>query len=147
MCGRSRAVKFFRRRARSADGFQASCKTCQADYDKSWYEANKIKRRGMIRARNLEANERNKEWVASYLLAHPCVDCGEDDLVTLDFDHVCGGKVDSVTELLNTYRSLKRIKEEVGKCEVRCANCHRKRHAATHPTWRSKYSKKHAPKA
>ena len=57
-----------------------------------------------------------------------CVDCGESDPRCLDFDHVRGKKLRSVS-LMKTGYSVKVLREEIAKCEVRCANCHRKRTA------------------
>lgn len=70
--------------------------------------------------------QRNRDWVREYLRTHPCVDCGEDDPVCLDFDHIGDNKVLDVALLVQRAYSLKRIQEEIAKCNVRCANCHRK---------------------
>jgi hypothetical protein len=70
-------------------------------------------------------NEKRRE-VYAYLLEHPCVDCGEPDPVVLEFDHVRGAKRLPVKRMLAGTYSLKAIFEEIAKCEVRCANCHRR---------------------
>jgi hypothetical protein len=70
--------------------------------------------------------EAKKARLRDYLASHPCVDCGEDDAIVLEFDHVFGNKLRGVTELAATGYSWKIIEEEIGKCEVRCGNCHRK---------------------
>ena len=67
-----------------------------------------------------------REYVGAYLVDHPCVDCGESDPIVLDFDHVKGEKVKDVSALVNRGHRLWRIKAEIRKCEVRCANCHRR---------------------
>lgn len=55
-----------------------------------------------------------------------CIDCGESNPFVLEFDHFDREKkVDSVSRMLNSGRSLESILEEVEKCVVRCANCHR----------------------
>jgi hypothetical protein len=78
-----------------------------------------------------EANElrrrRNICFVSNYLAAHPCVDCGEADPVVLDFDHVDGKSMAISAGLIGW--SIARIIQEIRKCEVRCANCHRRRTA------------------
>ena len=56
---------------------------------------------------------RNFLFLLDYLSAAPCVDCGERDPVVLDFDHVG---------------------PEIARCEVRCANCHRRRTIVQRPT-------------
>lgn len=67
-----------------------------------------------------------KEYVKNYLATHFCVDCGEKDIEVLDFDHVRGKKVCDVSHLVATGSRLWKIEEEIAKCEVRCANDHRK---------------------
>ncbi len=69
---------------------------------------------------------RNLEFLMGYLSANPCVDCGEDDIVVLDFDHI-GPKRGSVVKLAWWEHSLASIGREIAECEVRCANCHRRR--------------------
>ena len=68
--------------------------------------------------------------VLAYLREHPCVDCSEADPVVLDFDHVRGVKKMNVKRMLAGTYSLKRVFDEIAKCEVRCANCHRRVTAA-----------------
>ncbi len=61
--------------------------------------------------------------------AVPCSDCGiQYPPVCMDFDHVRGAK--SFTIGYDYRGALDRVLEEIAKCDVRCANCHRLRHAA-----------------
>lgn len=71
--------------------------------------------------------DRNKKYIAYYLSHHPCVDCNEKDPIVLEFDHVRGVKAGCVREIARDY-PLDMVKEEIAKCEVRCANCHKRRH-------------------
>ena len=65
----------------------------------------------------------------AYLSAHPCVDCFEVDPLVLDFDHRdAAAKRINVSDMLDDY-SWQRIEAEISKCDVRCANCHRRRTA------------------
>lgn len=68
--------------------------------------------------------ERNRQYVWDHLLENPCVDCGESNPIALTFDHVRGIKVDKINRCIIRQFSLKRLQEEMDKCEVRCANCH-----------------------
>jgi transcription elongation factor Elf1 len=72
------------------------------------------------------ARAENRERLRRYPESHPCVDCGERDPVVLEFDHVRGSKRDIVSRMLYTGCTWSAIDAEIGKCEVRCANCHRR---------------------
>lgn len=78
---------------------------------------------GRIRARNLAI-------AYSSLERSGCVDCGTHELCVLDFDHV-RGKTANVTVLARDGCSAERLSDEIARCEVRCANCHRRRTAAS----------------
>ena len=68
---------------------------------------------------------------------HPCVDCGENDPRVLDFDHI-NNKRHEISTLLRKEYSWNSILEEAKKCEIRCANCHRRKTAKeqNHYTYR-----------
>lgn len=72
---------------------------------------------------------RAKNFVNGYLASSSCVDCGETDPVVLHFDHVRGEKIKAVSYMIYHEFSLCRIVLEIEKCDVRCANCHYRRHA------------------
>jgi hypothetical protein len=63
------------------------------------------------RTRNLAVTRANIEYLIAYLKEHPCVDCGERDIVVLDFDHQ-HDKVEPVSLLTHGY-SLERLKQEI----------------------------------
>ena len=90
-------------------------------------------RRALVRAKT-----RNRATILMYLSTHPCVDCGEQDMRCLDFDHVRGVKSKCVTAM-NT-ASTKRLLQEISKCDIRCANCHRKRHSLLTDTYSATYN-------
>jgi hypothetical protein len=55
-----------------------------------------------------------------------CSICNENEPACLDFHHL-GGKDMTVSAMLGMNDD--RVKEEIAKCVVLCANCHRKHHA------------------
>lgn len=67
----------------------------------------------------------NRAYIDSVKLAAGCADCGyRAAAVALEFDHLPGTtKVGKVSNLASS-RTLARVKEEIAKCEVVCANCH-----------------------
>ncbi|WP_142386982.1 hypothetical protein [Mycobacterium hubeiense] len=101
------------------------CPDCRREYNKAYYrrtpEKNIQRRAGKRRA--IAAA---KTYVQQYLQTHPCVDCGEDDPVVLEFDHVTGIKLRDVGSMARAGWNLDAIRAEIDKCEVRCANCHRR---------------------
>jgi cytochrome c553 len=82
--------------------------------------------------------ERNARHAYSVLKASGCVDCGLRELVVLEFDHI-GTKSAMVMRLVRNEASLAKIDREIAECEVRCANCHRRRTATTLGHHRTKY--------
>lgn len=69
--------------------------------------------------------ERNRRFLDS-LKSAPCHDCGLTfPPAVMDFDHVRGVKLADVSSLVNATRGA--LEEEVWKCEVVCATCHRLR--------------------
>ena len=99
----------------------------QAAASKRHYERNKKK----IIARSYERTKKHRKWARDYVdrvkqMFH-CVDCGESEDVLLDFDHVRGEKRENISDMVYQGYSIKSIKDEIRKCEVRCANCHRRK--------------------
>ncbi len=66
---------------------QAVCKSCQNAYVREHYKTYRSKYIQKARVRNAEQNRINGEFLIECLSCHPCVDCGEDDIVVLEFDH------------------------------------------------------------
>jgi hypothetical protein len=69
---------------------------------------------------------RIRAYIKDYLKANPCVDCGEADPVILEFDHV-RDKDFNISDATRKGVSINKLRDEIAKCEVRCANCHRKK--------------------
>lgn len=85
------------------------------------------------RLRAMQAWHRHQNFIrmVTYLQEHPCRDCGETDPVVLDFDHLPGQeKRFEIARAVNaSTRAWSTIRVEIAKCEVVCANCHRRRTA------------------
>lgn len=73
---------------------------------------------------------RGRALVQEYFEAHPCIDCGESDPVVLDFDHRNPEeKTMGIADLIGINQaSNETLLREIEKCDVRCANCHRRKH-------------------
>lgn len=69
-----------------------------------------------------------REKLLDFLSTKKCIDCGEKDPVVLDFDHIDpSNKFKSISQMLSGHYSWKSVTTEMNKCEIRCANCHRRK--------------------
>ena len=97
----------------------------QAEYSKRCYQKHKARRKAEIKARRSGL----LVFVQEYKQSNPCVHCGESDVRCLDFHHKDPAtKIGLVSFLARRGVALEKLKEEIGKCEILCANCHRKHH-------------------
>ena len=103
----------------------AHCKECRKLRMRKHYSENKeyYLNKSKRRAQSLVLS--NRTALFKYLEEHPCVDCGETDPTVLEFDHI-DNKERNVSELLRDYK-WEYILKEIEKCEVRCANSHRRK--------------------
>ncbi|WP_323172784.1 homing endonuclease associated repeat-containing protein [Natrialba sp. PRR66] len=69
-----------------------------------------------------------RKWVAEQKRAAGCNQCSTSDPARLDFHHVSDEKETTVATLISDDRSKDRIRSEIDRCRVLCANCHRKEH-------------------
>ncbi|MGN7861415.1 hypothetical protein ACTJI8_12605 [Microbacterium sp. 22303] len=124
-CGTIKALTDFNRKASRADGRQEVCRDCNRESSRRYYRENRDQHIATIRARTLAQRAENRAFIADYLIAHPCVDCGARDLRILDFDHRPGSdKRDAVMQLVRNGFSAAVLVAEIAKCDVRCRNCH-----------------------
>lgn len=132
-CHERKPLSEFNVRRIAADGRQPRCRDCC----KAWYAANRERHQAAAYRRTKAQRRVNQEWVAGYLLDRHCVDCGENDIRCLDFDHRPETqKHKDIAKLVYSAASLARIQSEIEKCDVRCANCHRRRTAERGGFWR-----------
>lgn len=99
-----------------------------AEYHKEWYHKNKDRIRERRNKNQKDLKTRNCQHIWDYLKKHPCIDCGETDPIVLEFDHLKDKKY-NISDLIRTGYSIEKIDKEIEKCEVRCANCHRRKTA------------------
>lgn len=124
-CGEIKPIEKFGKQSRNLDGLNNRCRDCYRDYRKQWYDNNRethIKNTAKNTERKLKLIH---DWLGEYLLTHPCVDCGNTDILVLEFDHINDDKEGDIGTLTRRV-SLAKLQAEVAKCEVRCVNCHRK---------------------
>jgi hypothetical protein len=79
-----------------------------------------------VKDRKHEARKVAREYIYDYLSTHPCMECGESDSRVLEFHHR-HGKSMAVSEMVAGGYPVGTIQAEIDKCDVLCANCHRKK--------------------
>lgn len=80
--------------------------------------------------------EKTRNYVKLVLQSNKCVDCENNDWEVLEFDHkIPEEKAGDVSFLIST-GNLYALMEEIEKCEIVCANCHRKRTIKQFGHWR-----------
>jgi hypothetical protein len=103
------------------------CRPCRSAYGKKHYAANRQRYIEMEAKRKRARAEKRMRFLLDFFRTHPCVDCGEDDPLVLEFDHLENKSFDIGAGLPD--RPWDSLLAEIEKCEVVCANCHRRRTA------------------
>lgn len=124
-CGMSKPVTDFNRKSSRTDGLQEVCRDCNRESSRRYYARRREHHIAVVRARTDAQRAISLSFIAQYLLAHPCTDCGVGDLRVLYFDHRPDApKRDAVMQLVRNGFSLRTIAKEIRNCDVRCRNCH-----------------------
>lgn len=112
------------------DGLSSYCKPCNSANARANYrKKDSIQSAQKLRA----ASNRSKiqDRVNQLKSSLGCSTCPENDFRCLDFHHIDPEtKLASVSNLVVRKFSAEKIDEEIKKCIVLCANCHRKQHAS-----------------
>lgn len=129
-CKGEKDLLLFSARKKSKDGCASWCRSCyKTNWDKRYYENHQHYRNSHNKSRS-KIRQHNAQKVFEYLRSHSCINCGESDPVVLEFDHRNGDdKIESISNLIRA-STWERIEAEIQKCDVLCANCHRRKSAA-----------------
>ena len=125
-CKLEKSVEKFAKNKRKRSGLQPWCKDCMSAYDKIRY---KTYWKVQVSEGNSRRRELYRQRIWDFLLKNPCIDCGEDNPIVLQFDHVLGDKIESVSHMATQLFKWESVEKEIAKCVIRCANCHTKRTA------------------
>ncbi len=115
---------------RCRTGRQHWCRECFRAYFRARGSLHRRQARSATRARQRSL----QRIVLEHLEAHPCTDCGEGDVRVLEFDHVVA-RDQYVARLVRRAVRPEVLRAEMARCEVVCANCHRRR-TARRASWR-----------
>lgn len=123
-CKKEKELKFFNKNKTKEDGYQTFCKSCQSEYQKVYYVLDRKGQLKRVRQRKIKLTT----WFKEYKKTLKCTRCPENHPACLDFHHPAGDKKFNTGQMARNGYSKKKVLEEVSKCVVLCANCHRKEH-------------------
>jgi 5-methylcytosine-specific restriction endonuclease McrA len=125
-CGKAKPLSAFQPKTQASgkEGWEGKCKPCVSKRQKNNHAI-----------RNAGA----RQLVFEYLKKNPCIDCGETNVLALEFDHVHSKKFDIGTAL-NNNATIEALKKEIKKCVVRCSTCHRIKTHLEINSWRFQMS-------
>lgn len=132
-CNQDKDIEFFSKRSKSKDGLANWCKPCFAEYERDRYQNGDNVRKLRNKAAIIS---KRQSYIWKILVESKCKVCGESDPLVLEFDHRDPAtKAYNVAEMLNLSES--KIQSEIDKCDILCANCHRRRTIQQFGFWRS----------
>lgn len=110
-CGKELPIDQFNWRSKAQGTRRSDCKFCHTEYMRKVYQQKK---------NEIQDLKKNKK----------CIKCGYNKCgAALDFHHIDPEEKDEIIQRMvsNNY-SLDKVFEEIEKCVVLCANCHREFH-------------------
>tara|TARA_R110000824_G_scaffold397878_1_gene601157 strand:- start:240 stop:653 length:414 start_codon:yes stop_codon:yes gene_type:complete len=125
-CNQEKELTEFHKKGVSPDGYQTLCKECRSDHFKRDY----TDRKEMYLDKNNKRRDKWRYYINSFKTG--CTQCDEKVPQVLDFHHI-----DPKTKLIDIPTMLSesfnehhktRFLDEIAKCVLVCANCHRKIH-------------------
>ena len=114
-----------------------TCRYCHKQYPETDFGIaitlpNKIYRRQKCRYCYRETKRlliaRHRKWVEDYKQQRQCAKCGIADFRVLDFHHSSTKEKGFNVSDFRYRVGFEKLKEEIEKCTLLCANCHRELH-------------------
>src|SRR3990167_6426220 len=106
----NKAFNFKNRKKQKRNSF---CAECHKVYCRNHYQKNKKYYKQKARRWDAKQIKINLDRLGEYFVNHPCVDCGEQDTVVLEFDHVFGKKQSDISSAVYSPWPWDRILEEI----------------------------------
>lgn len=135
-CGHTLSLDRFNKNRSRKDGLSTQCKDCNKANLKRHYSNNTDYYKSKTENRRRELHS----WYSELKAELSCQECGEDHPACLHFHHRDPSKKEiALSKIWISGWGMKRIQEEIDKCDVLCANCHAKLHwSERHETTHSK---------
>jgi hypothetical protein len=122
-CKEEKPLSEFNRKDKTK--YQTYCKICDNAIAREYYAKNGDRLRKQINQARKIRVKNTKEYVKDLKESSPCADCGKKyPYYVMDFDHQRDKEI-LISRAVGDGSSLTKIKKEIEKCEIVCANCHR----------------------
>lgn len=126
---------------------QSRCLACSREYQRAWNRSRGVKpfkpapshgQRGYVKGCRCETCTRaagfqwpryeGRKALLRRLKSEPCTDCGNSyPYYVMEYDHVRGQKKFNLSNHKAIAMTKEQFLEEIAKCDLVCANCHRYR--------------------
>ena len=125
VCGKPKLLTEYNRRAGARDGRRSQCRDCDNKRCRQYYHKNRRQQIDRVIARR----KRLFKWLRKIKRTQGCRFCEEADPICLDFHHrLPTSKEATIPALIRRGAGRQTLIAEIQKCDVVCANCHRKLH-------------------
>lgn len=121
-CKIEKSIECFSKNASKKDGLCTECKECHKIYRNNHYKNN---REYYINKAKDYKEIRKKEFI-QIKEKLKCEICGENRWWVLEFHHT--DRKTKENDLSHLITAPKKLEEEIKKCQILCANCHRDLH-------------------
>ena len=119
-CKTDKELTEFSKNKTRKDGLNSACKVCHRQLVNAHYD----KKPQYYKDKALKSKQEWYAWLRTQK-ERPCLDCGVAyPYYVMEYDHVRGTKIADISQILKK-GSGKQLKDELAKCELVCANCHR----------------------
>jgi hypothetical protein len=132
ICKESKPTAAFSRRKKNDQRLRSLCNACHRKDLVARYLNNPEPQRQKSRERDKTEVRERVRLIETIRSESGCVVCGEMESCVLDFHHLVGnskGREGGIPVARAAGKSWKALYQELAKCIVVCANCHRKIHA------------------
>lgn len=108
------------------DGLNNICRKCSNERSRKYYNEKGEEHKKNVVKRNHKYRNVIRQFILDKLKVSKCIDCGNNDIRVLEFDHLPEFKKEyNISDMLRSSLSIDSIELEMNKCEIVCANCHR----------------------
>lgn len=128
-CKQEKELEEFNKNKGKSDGLNTMCRECSKISSKRYYSENTEYHKKAIVARNKTIRRTLHLELSEYKSNAGCHFCPETDSCCLDFHHLDSNLKEGNIATMVHASQVKKVREEIKKCAVVCANCHRKLHA------------------